>query len=314
MKYYFAPLEGVTDRVYRRMHSAYFGGVDSYYMPFFSPTMHRTLTPREGRELPFADAEPFRAVPQVLTKNAEDFIWASQVCHERGYDEVNLNLGCPSGTVVAKGKGAGMLADIDALDRFLDAVFTSSPIAISVKTRLGLTDPEEFADILPILNRYPICELTIHPRVRKDFYAVPVRAEWMPYVLEESKNPICYNGDLNSRADIAAFCARYPQVEAVMLGRGLIGDPAMLVPERADVQTLEAFLNALLNAYIEAFGSARNAMFRMKENWRYLLCLFDGAEKLGKRLRKTTDIAEYRSLVAELLHTCPMRTELAPDW
>ena len=125
MRYYFAPMEGLTDSVYRRLHHKYFGGVDRYYMPFFSPTMHRVLTGKEDRELPIADSVPFVAVPQVLTKVSDDFLWAAQVCRDRGYDEVNLNIGCPSGTVVAKGKGAGMLADPGALDRFLDEISLS---------------------------------------------------------------------------------------------------------------------------------------------------------------------------------------------
>ena len=152
MRYYFAPMEGLTDSVYRRLHHKYFGGVDRYYMPFLSPTMHQTLTGKEDRELPMADSVDFVAVPQVLTKVPEDFLWAANVCHDRGYEEVNLNVGCPSGTVVAKGKGAGMLADADALDRFLDAIFKGSPLPISVKTRLGLTDPEEFPALLDAFN------------------------------------------------------------------------------------------------------------------------------------------------------------------
>lgn len=108
MRYYFAPMEGLTDSVYRRLHQKYFPGVDRYYMPFFSPTVHRQLTQRESRELPEADSVSFAAVPQVLTKVPEDFLWAAEVIRNRGYDEVNLNLGCPSGTVTAKGKGAGM--------------------------------------------------------------------------------------------------------------------------------------------------------------------------------------------------------------
>ena len=126
MRFYFAPLEGLTDSVYRRLHHQYFGGVDRYYMPFLSPTMHRTLTGKEDRELPVADSVDFVAIPQVLTKVAEDFLWAAQICRDRGYGEVNLNVGCPSGTVVAKGKGAGMLADSDALDRFLDVIFQNA--------------------------------------------------------------------------------------------------------------------------------------------------------------------------------------------
>ena len=141
MQYSFAPMEGLTDSVYRRLHHKYFPGIDRYFMPFLSPTVHRTLTLREERELPPADSETFSAVPQLLTKNPEDFLWAAEQCMERGYREVNLNAGCPSGTVVSKGKGSGMLSDPEALDRFLDRVFSGTPIAVSVKTRLGLEQP-----------------------------------------------------------------------------------------------------------------------------------------------------------------------------
>lgn len=314
MRYYFAPLEGVTDSIFRRLHHEFFGGVDCYYMPFFSPTIHRTLTNREDWELPMADSVAFRAVPQVLTKVPEDFFWAAQMCRDRGYDQVNLNVGCPSGTVVAKGKGAGMLADPEALDRFFDRIFRDTPIPISVKTRLGISDPGEFETLMEVFNRYPICELTVHPRVRKDFYAVPIREEWIGYAIENSKNPICCNGNLNSVEEIRDFSARYPSVQAVMLGRGLLGDPGMLSDQGTTAESLEGFVNALLDAYTECFGSERNALFRMKENWRYLLRRFEGSEKLGKRLRKTTDIREYRATVSEILHTLPMAQGLRVDW
>ena len=122
MRYYFAPMEGLTDSIYRRLHHKYFTGVDRYYMPFLSPTIHRQLTHKEDRELPLAETEGFVAVPQVLTKVSEDFLWAARQCADRGYEEVNLNVGCPSGTVVSKGKGSGMLRDVQALDRFLEEI------------------------------------------------------------------------------------------------------------------------------------------------------------------------------------------------
>ena len=128
MRYYFAPMEGLTDSVYRRLHHKYFPGVDRYYMPFFSPTVHRQLTQRESREMPEADSVDFAAVPQVLTKVPEDFLWASEVIRDRGYDEVNLNLGCPSGTVTAKGKGAGMLQTRKPLTDFWIPCFPSVPL------------------------------------------------------------------------------------------------------------------------------------------------------------------------------------------
>ena len=314
MELYFAPLEGLTDSIFRRVHHTYFPGLDRYYMPFLSPTVQRRLTHKEERELPDAGSVPFCAVPQILTKNAEDFLWAAQVCHDRGYREVNLNLGCPSGTVVAKGKGAGMLADPESLDRFLDTVFSRTPIEISVKTRLGISEEGEFPALVEIFNRYPIRLLILHPRLRKDFYDAPIREEAFRYALENSRIPLCYNGNLCSPEQIRALSLQYPQVESVMLGRGLIGDPGMLTPEGTRADTLEAFHECLLEEYLAAFGGSRNAMFRLKEHWRYLLCRFEGSDRLGKRLRKTTDLAEYRAITREIFRTLPLSPVLHPNW
>lgn len=314
MNYYFAPLEGLTDSVYRRLHHRYFPGVDRYYTPFFSPTVHRSLTPKEQRELPPADSEPFCVIPQILTKNAEDFLWFAGQCKNLGYTEVNLNLGCPSGTVTAKGKGAGMLRDLEGLDRFLQEIYEGAPLDISVKTRLGFSDPEEFPRILEILNRYPVKELTLHPRVRSAFYSGDVDIDAFRYALENSKNPLCYNGNLCSKADITAFRETFPQIGAVMLGRGLVGDPGMLTPDGTNRENLQAFMDSLLQEYTETFGGPRNAMFRMKENWHYLIRKFDDSDKLWKRLRKTTDLHEYKAIPREIFATLPMRDTLSPDW
>ena len=303
MKHYFAPMEGITDSIYRRVHHQYFPGIDRYYMPFFSPTMHRCLTRKEDRELPIADSVSFTAIPQVLTKNPEDFLWAAQQCADRGYSEVNLNVGCPSGTVVAKGKGAGMLADPEGLDRFLEHIFSKTPIPVSVKTRVGLKEDEEFPHLLDIFNKFPICELIIHPRVRTDFYQPPLRLSSFSYALENSKLPLCYNGDIGSMKTLKETQLRFPQVDAYMIGRGLVGDPGMLTPDGTNVKVLEQFHAHLLEEYSVCFGSARNAMFRMKENWHYLSDHFKGGEKLFKSLRKTTDLEEFQRLSTEIFHT-----------
>ena len=306
MHYYFAPMEGLTDSVFRRLHHRYFPGVDRYYMPFLSPTVHRSLSHKEERELPPADSVKFAAVPQILTKNAEDFLWAAQVCRDRGYDEINLNTGCPSGTVVAKGKGSGMLRDAEALDAFLDAVFQKTPLPVSVKTRLGLESPEEFPAILEVFNRYPIRELTVHPRVRRQFYDGEVDGEMFAYAMKHSKIPLCYNGNLFTLSQIGALQAQYPQLPAVMLGRGLIADPGML-SSGTDIVLLERFMNELLEIYEADFGGSRNAIFRLKEHWSYLHTRFAGSDRLWKRLRKTTDVSEFRSITREIFHTLPLQ-------
>lgn len=310
MKYYFAPLEGITDSIYRQLHHKYFPGLDRYYTPFFSPTVHRTLTPKESRELPFADAIDYNAVPQLLTKVADDFLWMAVQCADRGYTEVNLNLGCPSGTVTAKGKGSGMLRDADALDRFLDTIFRASPLPISIKTRIGFSSADEFPSLLDIFNRYPVKELTVHPRIRTVFYSGDVDMESFRFASENSRNPLCYNGDICALSQVDNIAECFPSVDSVMIGRGLIGDPGMITNSTTP-QLLEAFTGELLEHYIEAFGGARNAMFRMKEHWRYLICKFDQVDKLAKQLRKTTDIAEFKTITHRILQECPIRDK--PD-
>lgn len=310
----FAPLEGITDSIYRKAHHAHFGGVDRYFMPFLSPTMHNTLTHKEDRELPMADSVAFQAVPQILTKVPADFLWAAQVCADRGYAEVNLNIGCPSGTVVSKGKGAGMLADTDHLDAFFNEIFSKCSIPVSIKTRIGITEVAEFPKLVEIFNQYPIQELIVHPRTRKDFYKAPIHIDAFQYAYENCNAPLSYNGDVCSLEDIFAIQSQFPRLERIMIGRGLVGDPGMLTPEGTTAEKLEAFHTALTESYIKAFGSERNAMFRLKENWHHLICRFDGGEKLYKRLRKTTDIVEFRSITREIFHTLPLASRLQPDW
>lgn len=306
MRYYFAPLEGLTDHIFRQTHHKHFPGVHRYYTPFFSPTVHRSLTAREARELPPSDSLGYKVVPQLLTKVADDFIWMHQQCADLGYSEVNLNLGCPSGTVTAKGKGSGMLIDTDALDRFLDTVFHQAVVDISVKTRIGFQAPEEFPQLLEIFNQYPIKELTVHPRVRNTFYSGHVDLDVFTYCLKNSKNPVCYNGDLRSLSDISECIKRFPTLDAVMLGRGLIADPGMLTPGGTTVQKLEAFHEELLSQYLHAFGGSRNAMFRLKEHWGMLINRFEGSEKLWKEIRKTTDLQQFVQLTKQVFHTLPL--------
>ena len=238
----------------------------------------------------------------------------AQQCADLGYQEVNLNLGCPSGTVTAKGKGSGMLRNLDDLDAFLAAIFQNNPLPVSVKTRIGFDDAEEFPGLLSIYNRYPICQLTIHPRVRRAFYKGSTHMEAFAYAVKESKIPLCYNGNLNSVDDITSIQHSFPAVNAVMLGRGLIADPGMLTSGGTDRKTMQTFHDALLEEYLIQFGGSRNAMFRMKENWSFMIYKFEGTDRLGKKLRKTTDIAEYRTIVREIFETLPMRNKLPTQW
>lgn len=257
-------------------------------------------------------------IPQLLTKVPEDFLWAARELFDMGYREINLNLGCPSGTVTAKGKGSGMLADLKQLEQFLDKVFADAPCSVSIKTRLGLEDPEEFVSILEVYNKYPVSELIIHPRVRKDFYRHPIRSEWFDLALTMSQNPVSFNGGIVTTADYEICVRKYPNVKSVMIGQGFVSDPFLCRRIRngagSDRKTLQLFHDELLERYSEQFGSRNNAAKRMKELWFYLIRLFGDSEKLGKKLMKSKNAEEYQSVVASVFQSLELLEASSGGW
>lgn len=310
-----APLDGITKSVFRRVWAQRFGGADRMFIPFFSPTPQHILTPRDRRELELLPG--LRQVPQVMTCRAEDFLWAAETVRDLGYDEVNLNLGCPSGTVTAKGKGAGFLAKPEELDRFFDTVFSRAPLPVSVKTRLGVQSPEEFGPLLEIYNRYPIACLIIHPRVQKEKYRGPIHRDMLAMALAESRNPVCCNGDLRTVTECRNLEASLPGVEHVMIGRGAVADPALLRKLRggpaASREELQDFTAALYREYQSFYGQAGPASQRMKEVWFYLIHLFEGGERYGGRMRRSRGAAEYERIEAEIFRDLPLRDHSEGD-
>lgn len=315
MVYYdFAPMEGVTSWLYRRAHHKYFPSVRQYYMPFFSPTQEHHITKREMRDIDPANNEGVPVVPQVLTRRAEDFIWVAQRLHEMGYKEVNLNLGCPSGTVAAKGKGSGFLAFPQELDAFLQRVFDAVQIPVSIKTRLGVHNPEEFEPLLEIYRKYPLKKLIVHPRVRKEMYRGQVHLDMAQRALQDSPFPVCYNGDVITVAGCRQVEQQLPGIEGVMIGRGLVGDPALVQKLQggpgANKEKLHAMYQEIYEGYCIAFGNRRNAMMRMKELWYYQIPLFIDSERYEKKLKKVADPAQYERLVDEIFHNLSLRDNL----
>ena len=225
MNYYTAPMEGLTDRIWRQAHQRWFGAPGAparYYAPFISPPENRVLIKKKMAELDPAANPGAPVIPQLLVKDGALAAWMIGELRKMGYTEVNLNFGCPSGTVTAKGKGAGMLRDLSKLEAFLDEVFSQAEGPISVKTRLGVTSPEEFEAILDLYDRYPICELTVHPRVMRQLYRGEAdRAAFAKY-LPHCRMPVCYNGDITTPAQLKALEAEFPNLSGIMVGRGII--------------------------------------------------------------------------------------------
>ena len=280
VKYYMAPLESVTTWIYRQAHAKIYGRLDKYFIPFLEPHEKRDFKTRELQEILPEHNENIYAVPQILTNRSEGFIKLAKALKDWGYEEVNLNLGCPSKTVVTKGKGSGFLAKPEELERFLTEIFDalSGEIKISVKTRIGKEDPEEFPALLELFNKYPMEELIIHPRVQKDGYGNVPRLELYELAEKQSVNPLCYNGDIYTREQIRNFAERFPGTERLMFGRGFLRDPGLLYNEGKDPKDIFekfwAFHDLVYEGYQERNMGDRNVLFKMKELWSYQVYQF----------------------------------------
>ncbi len=304
MKYFFAPLEGVTGYIYRNAYETFFGGIDKYFMPFISPTKNKGFTPRELNDVIPEHNQKIPVIPQILTNNAEYFIYTVNELIKFGYDEINLNLGCPSGTVVAKHKGSGFLAQRKELDEFLEDIFSKVSVKISIKTRIGKDSPEEFYDLIEIFNKYPIEELIIHPRIQTDFYKNKPNIKVFDDALALSKNSVCYNGDIFNMGDYEKLTENHQCLDKVMLGRGLIANPALIREIKNDrrINKLEmkAFHDTILGGYKEVLSGDKNVLFKMKELWFYMIYMFAESDKYAKKIRKTDRLSDYEVIISNL--------------
>ncbi len=322
MRTYFAPLEGITGFTYRNIHHEFFGeGIDTYFTPFIVPTGGGFTKNRSMKDILPENNVGVPIVPQLLSNNAEDFTGLVKILLDLGYEEVNLNLGCPYQTVVSKGRGSGFLGRLNDLERFFDTIFEScnDKIAISVKTRLGLKSDEEWAGILDLYNKYPIKELTVHARTRKEFYKGTPNMEAFAYAVANSKNPLCYNGDIFTQSDYHKFREDFPQTESMMIGRGLLTNPALVREIKGGPaitkEEMIAFHDKLYEEFLVLFQSETNTLFKMKELWNYWQYLFVEIEnskavsKYIKQIRKSQRAADYLSVARMLFAMCDMKEE-----
>lgn len=317
IKIYFAPLEGVTDVIYRKEHHDCFTGVDKYFIPFVCPTQHKGFPPREYNAILPENNVGIPVVPQILTKYADHFLWAAEEMAEMGYREVNLNVGCPSGTVTAKGKGSGMLRELDHLKEFLDEVYAKCSIPVSIKTRIGFDSVEEWPAILDIYAQYPVHELIVHARTRNEFYKGIPHYEVCADVFEKTKAPFVYNGELFTVRECIEMLERYPGTRALMLGRGMITNPALARElkggEKLTVDELRRFHDRLFRAYSEKWP-AKAVMGRMHETVHYMSCCFEDCAKVRKAIRKATTLDAYEAAAEKLFDGCVMKTEPKFEW
>ncbi len=307
MKFYFAPMEGLTGYIYRNAHKAFFNSIDKYFSPFINANQIDGFKTRDLKDILPENNRSLVLIPQLMTNNAKDFIYTAKKIESMGYTELNLNLGCPSGTVVSKNRGSGFLAKKEELDIFLEEIFSQAITKISIKTRIGKDQPEEFYDLINIFNKYPIEELIIHPRIQKDFYKNKPNMKVFRDALELSKNPVCYNGDIFTAKAYKEFCEDFPDVNTVMLGRGLLMNPAFADciknAAKLDKDLLKKFHDKVYNDYKDVLSGERNVLFKMKELWFYMINVFIDNEKHAKKIKKSQRLSDYDEAVSRLFES-----------
>lgn len=305
LKIYLAPLQGMTDRIFRNLFPLYFTGVDLAITPFISSSPKM----RSGKSL-FAEFHPdhntgIPSIPQIMSSRPDDFAVLANFLFDLGYESVNWNLGCPFPMVVKKGRGSGMLCYPDRIEAFLDRAMPAVKPQLSIKLRLGLKDPDDIFELTPIFNRYPIKELIIHPRTGAQMYEGNVDLDRFEQCLKLSKHPVVYNGDIDSLEAFQTLRSRFPSVSRFMIGRGLLSDPFLAEAIRSGtdrpyddkVLVLRAFHDDLLARYAERLSGPSHLINKMKEVWTYLGGFLENDDKLRKQIKKARHMDRYHDAV-----------------
>ena len=304
MKFYLAPMEGITGHIYRKSYEKYFHNIDKYFTPFIVPNQSVSLKTKELKDLLPQNNKGLNIVPQILTNDAEGFILTANKLKQLGYEEINLNLGCPAGTVVSKKRGSGFLAYPEELDKFLDEIYKIDNMKISIKTRLGKERADEFYKLIEIYNKYPLEELIIHPRTREDFYGNTPNLEVFKDALKLSKHSICYNGDIFTLNSYNKIINEFPKVNKVMLGRGILANPGLIGEiknnEFANKEIIKMFHDEIFENYTILLNEDKNAMYRMKELWGYMSHIFTNNKKYYKKIKKAQKAIDYKNAVNSL--------------
>lgn len=302
MKFYMAPMEGITGYVYRNAYNKHYNNIDKYFTPFIT---NKKLSNKELNDILPEHNKNMKVVPQILTNKAEDFLAIAEELRSYAYEEVNLNLGCPSGTVVSKYKGSGFLKLPNELDSFLEEIFSRCSLKISIKTRIGYEDREEWNKLLSIYNKYPVEELIIHPRLRSDFYNNTPDMEAFSYAAQNSNSTLCYNGDIYTSSRFEDIANAYPDLDRIMLGRGILRNPELIscINKNAeyDIDKFKEFHSDILEGYKEIMSGERNTLFKMKELWHYMGTNFTNPDKYMKKIKKANRLTDYETAVNSLL-------------
>ena len=303
-KLYMAPMRGYTDVVFRNTFLKYFNGLDGAMAPFVPTLKGNRIKSSQIRDLVPENNTGMPLVPQILSKSPGDFAFLARYLFDLGYTTVNWNLGCPFPMVAKKGRGSGMLPYPDKIEEFLAATVPAIPNALSIKLRLGRKDAGEIFRLLPVLNRYPLQELVIHPRTGIQMYTGDIDLDSFEKCLALSEHPVTYNGDITTMDDFMYLSERFAGVKSWMIGRGVIADPFLpaVIKTGKDefknrIETMHRFHDDLYGGYREIFHGPSHLVERMKGFWKYFALCFVNSRKIQKKIFRVKTARRYKSVV-----------------
>ncbi len=316
MDIFFAPMEGMTPPLLRTLHNEFFGGCDKYFTPFISTNENYSLNQKEKKEIDHECNKDLNLVPQIISNSAEQSAgYIFDISEKYGYKEININMGCPSGTVVSKNKGSGMLKDKRFLKEYMDELFSllyeqdkKAVPDISIKTRIGFYSEDEHKEITDIFLAHPVKQVIVHPRSRVRMYEGQTNLDAFSYMYDALKGAgigVVYNGDINTPEDFEGIAERYPDLDAVMIGRGLLRDPSLARRIKGgkciDNEEYLSYMEALLDGYMEQIGVEKFVLAKMKDTWSFSYRPFSGNDKGRRDMNKADSVESYRVCMRQFI-------------
>ena len=304
-KLYLAPFQGITTYTYREIYTKYFKGIDKLYTPFFVGVQKVSGLEKKSADLRVTHHNGIEVVPQILSKDAEEIIRFANFCNQKGFKEINWNLGCPYPRVANKKRGSGMLPFPNTINDILEKVLPEINIDFSIKCRLGYKDENEIFPVIEVINTHRISELTIHARIAKQLYSGDVNKEVFAEASQKCKVPVVYNGDIFNVDDYNSFNEEFREINRWMIGRGLLEDPflpakikGLHIPEKEEQkEIIYKFITSVYLAYRKKLNDRPQAISVMKELWGSLSKSFENPHKIFNRIKKTKSFEDYEAAV-----------------
>jgi tRNA-dihydrouridine synthase len=304
-----SPLQGFTDFRFRNAFDKYFGGIDTFYAPYIRLNGKFKIKSAYERDLLQKNNTVADLIPQIMTNSADEFLFGAKYVQELGYNELNWNLGCPYPMVTKRGMGSGLICETQKIDEILKKVHNESGILVSMKMRLGYENSEEILNTLPILDQYPLKNISIHARLGKQLYKGSVDLDAFQKALDHTKHLLYYNGDITSVEAFNQLQERFPTINHWMIGRGLIADPFLpqmiknnttSYPENR-IEIFSKFHDTLYHQYSEYLSGDKHTLLKMLSFWEYFSTTFSNPKKAFKKIKKAKNVRAYETAVREIL-------------